>query len=48
MKADAKECRNEKCLHRKQLASKQALARKYAAIDFVSCPKCPNEDAGKF
>ena len=35
-----KQCRNDKCLHRKQITSKQALHRKYQAIDFVSCPKC--------
>lgn len=38
--AEKKECRNEKCLHRKQVTSKQALARKYAAIEFIQCPKC--------
>lgn len=47
MSADkaGKECRNEKCLHRKQISSKAALARKYAAMDLVSCQKCPENKA---
>ena len=45
---EGRQCRNDKCLHRKQITSKQALMRKYAAIDFVACSKCVNDVSQTF
>jgi hypothetical protein len=48
MKSSDFECRNEKCLHRKQSSQKQGLTKKPAASDIVQCLQCPDEDAKKF